>query len=72
MKKLTFNFFDCEHPGDLEWYRNDLIKSGARIISQSINYDAEECTIVAEIDDKETFLKAFIETDSYGAADSIY
>lgn len=64
MKKITLNFYECEHQGDLDTYINDLPK-GTRVISKSIDYDDETGTVVIEVDNVAIFWVEFGKTDAY-------
>jgi hypothetical protein len=63
MSKQTITFSECEHEGDVENYKQDLIKSGATILEVTPNFDEEEVTIVIEVD--KYFTDEFKKTDSY-------
>lgn len=65
MSKHTIQFSECEHDGDLDRYKDDLRAAGATIVSSQVNHDAEEGTVVIEIQDKKAFLLNFQMTDSY-------
>ena len=62
----TLSFYECEHEGDLEYYLADLTKSGAKIVSSEINYDAETAEVTIEVEDKDGFLEAYKKTETYG------
>lgn len=63
--KTTIIFDECEHDGDLHHYLNDLIQSGAKIISYSSNNDCETGNVFVSIENYELFITKFKETDSY-------
>ena len=65
MKRLTLEFYECEHQGDLDNYIADFPK-GTVIISKSINSDAETGTVVIEVYNSAMFWDLFKETDTYG------
>ena len=62
--KLTFS--ECEHDGDLEHYKGDVINSGGKIVDSGVNHDVETGWVRFETNDKDAFMKRFRETDSYG------
>ena len=62
MKKII-TFTECEHDGDAENYKQDLIKSGATIIEADMDSDNEEITITIECD--KYFVDEFKKTESY-------
>ena len=65
-KTIRMTFYECEHGGDLEYYTDDLVLSGAKIISSHVDHDAEIGHVMAEVDDYDLFLEKFKVTDSYG------
>jgi hypothetical protein len=64
-KAITFS--ECEHDGDVNNYKQDLIDSGATIIEVNPDFDSEEVTIV--IDYEKDFIDKFKETNSYDFAE---
>jgi hypothetical protein len=66
MRRRIF-FEECEHPGDLENYKQDLISAGASIVESQIEYDSESATVLIEVEgnDMTDFILAFQMTDSY-------
>ena len=66
MTMTIINFFECEHDGDMERYREDLIESGAKIIRSDSNFNEESCGVVIEVKDISEFKQKFALTDSYG------
>jgi hypothetical protein len=64
--RIKVTFSECEHDGDMENYADDIRSCGGKIISTSVNPDAEEGTAVFEVEDKATFVEKFKQTDSYG------
>ena len=65
MRKIKITFSECEHNEDLDNYAADIIKCGGKIISSTIDSEAEMGSILAEVP-FETFEEAFENTDSYG------
>jgi hypothetical protein len=61
----TIYFYECEHDGDLENYKADVIASGAKIINAHLDPHAEEGVITIECEDIWKFKERFILTDSY-------
>jgi len=61
----TISFTECEHNGDLDNYVQDLISSGAKVISSEVNPSEEMGYVRVSIGDKTQFMKQFMETDSY-------
>lgn len=66
MKKTVY-FTECEHMGDLNNYVDDLVESGATIISKNITPEDEEGRVVIEVQDEqwENFITKFEETNSF-------
>jgi hypothetical protein len=62
--KATFS--ECEHDGDLDNYKTDIINSGGKIVDSGVNHDEETGWVRFETEDKEAFMKKFRETDAYG------
>jgi hypothetical protein len=62
--RLTFS--ECEHDGDLDNYKDDIISSGGKIVDSGVNHDEESGWVKVEIEDKDAFLAKFRETDAYG------
>jgi hypothetical protein len=63
--KLTVTFSECEHDGDLDNYKEDIIKCGGKILSSSLDSDEETGTVVFEVEDKIIFRNKFIDTDTW-------
>lgn len=61
----SISFYECEHNGDMQNYISDMVSCGAKIINSVLDSDDETCTIYYSVEDKEDFIKKFIETDSY-------
>jgi hypothetical protein len=59
-------FSECEHEGDLENYKTDIINSGGKIVDSGVDHEAEEGWIRFETDDKDAFMVKFKQTDAYG------
>jgi hypothetical protein len=68
MKQFRIYFDECEHSGDLNNYKGDLVKSGARIVAVNPNYDSEDAIILVEVKDKEDFDEKFSATESFDFA----
>ncbi len=64
-KTLTIRFHECEHSGDLDHYAHDVGASGGRIVSESLNEEAETGTLTVEVDDVDAFKAKFAKTDSH-------
>jgi hypothetical protein len=62
MKIIRIHFYECEHYGDLDNYKSDIIESGGRILNAELNYEAETAWVDVEID--ETFMPKFKKTDA--------
>lgn len=62
--RLTFS--ECEHDGDLDNYKGDIISSGGKIVDSGVNHEEETGWVKVEIEDKDAFLAKFRETDAYG------
>ena len=62
-----WSFGECEHEGDLEEYTGDLCRSGAKILSTEINYEAEigHVTFSVPKDKVADFSEKFKKTTSY-------
>lgn len=65
MATIKATFYECEHNGDLDRYKDDIVKCGGKIISAVINDEEEEGTIVFEVPDKPSFIEKFKLTDSW-------
>ena len=65
MKTKRLVFSECEHDGDLEVYKSDLRECGVIIKEATIDSEAEECDIIIEYEDWETFDAKFSQTESY-------
>jgi len=63
--RLRITFTECEHNGDLENYADDVRNSGGTIVQSSVDTDAEEGTMIVEVNDKAEFVAKFKETDAY-------
>ena len=65
MENYRIIFSECEHWNDLLNYEEDLQKSGAKILSASLNEDVEEGTVTIGVVDYKDFLVKFKKTDSF-------
>jgi hypothetical protein len=63
--KIKANFYECEHDGDLDNYIGDIVSSGGKIISSSVDSDEETGTVVFEVEDKPTFVEKFKQTNAW-------
>jgi hypothetical protein len=63
--KIRVTFSECEHDGDMDNYTDDIVKCGGRIISTSVDPDAEEGVAIFEVDDKPAFVEKFKQTDAW-------
>lgn len=61
--KTTIYFSECEHDGDLDNYKTDIVNSGGIVISSKINSEAE--TAAVEVEFQSGFSDKFRETDSF-------
>jgi hypothetical protein len=61
----TFEFYECEHEGDLERHLENLQECGAVIEGTKINLEAETGVVVCTIADLRSFWAAFKLTESY-------
>ena len=68
LPRINLRFSECEHLGDVDTYKEDVINSGGVIRSESLDVDAEECTIVIDTVNPNSFMAKFRHTDSYGFA----
>ena len=57
-------FDECECQCDLNRYKDDLIKSGANVISGTINKDTRICLFNISVKDEYDFLQKFGKTKS--------
>ena len=57
-------FDECECKCDLNMYKEDLIKSGANVISSTINKDTRICLFNISIKNEEDLLQKFGKTKS--------
>lgn len=65
MKKFRIYFDECEHSGDLNNYKGDLVNSGARIVAANPDYEEEVASILVEVQDKTAFDQKFAATESF-------
>jgi len=63
--KIKVTFSECEHDGDMDNYADDIRACGGRIISTSVDSDAEEGTAIFEVDDKPAFVEKFKKTNAW-------
>ena len=52
-------FHECEHPGDLNNYIDDITSSGGDIISKEIYYDSETALVEISVENKNEFVTTF-------------
>jgi len=64
MRRLL-EFYECEHPTDLDHYIEDIVDCGGTIISSEVDYDGEIGTVLFDHSDIKTFDKKFEETEAY-------
>lgn len=57
-------FDECECKCDLNRHKENLIKSGANILSSTINKDTKICLFNISVKDEEDFLQKFGKTES--------
>lgn len=65
MTKLKLTFYECEHHGDLDKYKEDVIKCGATIIGEEIDTEEEEGFLIVETENSSEFKKKIRLSDSY-------
>jgi len=67
-KTYVLRFSECEHDGDLDNYKNDIINSGGKIVDSGIFYEEETGWVKVEIDTNgyNDFMTKFKQTDAYG------
>lgn len=65
---IEVTYYECEHFGDLERYKQELCSAGARVIEENPDFDSEEVTFRIEVDNINAFLEKFRKTDSYDFA----
>ena len=63
--RIKVTFSECEHDGDMSNYTDDIVKCGGKIISTSVDADAEEGTAVFEVEDKPAFVEKFKQTEAW-------
>jgi len=63
--KIKVSFCECEHDGDLDNYIGDIVSSGGKIVSSSVDSDEERGTVVFEVEDKPTFVEKFKKTNAW-------
>jgi len=63
--KSTLEFYECEHSGDLDNYVSDMLDCGATILSSSVDTEDEIGYVRFEVDDIETFMFKFKDTEAY-------
>jgi hypothetical protein len=65
MTTKTFEFYECEHEGDLQNYTNDIIKCGGTIQYNDVDYDREIGTVKFTVKDWKSFWEDFKQTETY-------
>ncbi len=70
-KTFSLRFCEIEHSGDLDPVIEDLGKSGAEILAQQLDEDAEEALIRVRVPDQHDFLQRFKTTYSAGFCDTL-
>jgi len=63
--KVTIYFHECEHQGDMQNYLGELMECNAKIVTDSLDYEAETGTIEIEVEHYGEFLGRFEDTDAY-------
>lgn len=69
MERLTVVFYEVEHEGDLEPILEDISRCGGKVLSSSINDEAETARVTFEVANKKAFREAFMKTESAGWLD---
>jgi len=64
-KTFSLSFYECEHHGDADNYKDDIRDSGGKITGTTLNYDAESCKIEFKVSNYNAFMKKFKKTDAY-------
>ena len=62
---VDYEFFECEHGGDLDDIIYDIHKSGGFVISSDHDYEEETCVCTIKVDDLEAFKSQFATTQAY-------
>lgn len=66
--RVKIEFEECEHPGDLENYKQDLINCDATIVESKLDYEDETAIVIIEVEDYNRFMDNFGITTSYDFA----
>ena len=69
MNEVVLYFNECEHDGDLENYKKDIVKSGGIVIATEIFDQQEVCSIRVRYYDN--FWKNFEKTDAYDFCENV-
>lgn len=64
-KEYSLNFYECEHHGDADNYKDDIRDSGGKITDTKLEYDEETCRIYFKVSNYKAFMKKFEKTDSH-------
>ena len=64
MQNLELEFYECEHNGDLDYYLDDIIECGGKIVSSSVDHDSEIGHVVVAVKNRKEFITKFQETDA--------
>lgn len=62
---MIIDFYNCKSKKNYNSYVKDLRASGATIVSDKVDYEAEFATITIDTDSREKFLDKFSLTNSY-------
>ena len=66
--KIEILFHECEHPGDLNNYIDDITSCGGNIIDKELHYDSETALVDVSVEDKDEFITNFKKTDAFDFA----
>jgi hypothetical protein len=63
--KLDILFYECEHPGDLNNYADDITSCGGNVVHKEVCCDSETGRVIVSVEDKNEFVFNFKKTESF-------
>lgn len=63
--QFTINFYECEHNGDLDNYKDNVRESGGDILNSGLDYEAEIGWVKVQVDNIEDFKEKLSKTDAW-------
>lgn len=65
---ITITLSECAHFGDMDYYLDDIVESGGKVLESCIDYDAETGAVTITTLDRGAFIKTLNTTKSAGFA----